>query len=524
MKRTPKRVVLPLAAVKAGLVLAIALAAVWLTGLAGTAGRPTRVWQGFYTLLIRADSPRADELGPAAQALGPGVVAETTATVSFWSFTGVQKVTVDEIGARIDRSDPRRDRVMDALAGYFQARRASGGSGWRILYIPARRAASAEYLRIAALLGLPWRGGWRLEEFNPVEFLLSAAALLAMAAILASPLRKGRRERLVLAVTGALLWIPFLLPGGVARLALSLLILATWHSGLESLFQLHGWDEKLVRESRGPIMRLLTASAAGLILLVPGSGFSAAAALSYAGAIAASGLIVVSLALLWGRARRPRARRKAFEPVPILKSSKPSPAPSGPGTAVFFLPFAAVAIVAAMGFFRSIPLPSPLPVPGARDFSWESLQRLSRNARAQRLPDLSDLVTHEAFQETLALGRPWGLPRADEMVYLREFSPNARAGTIVAVMRRVKVFDATWLAASLGHPPEGSIEGLLVSQRRPVAVAVRGQARGLLREIPVAVLALFLVSAWFARDLRTAPLMRSVLLRFNDAARRNQAP
>jgi hypothetical protein len=57
-----------------------------------------------------------------------------------------------------------------------------------------------------------------------------------------------------------------------------------------------------------------------------------------------------------------------------------------------------------------------------------------------------------------------------------------------------------------------------------MAVAFHGQVRILLRELPVAVLALFVFSAWFAWDRRAAPLMKSVLLRFNGAARRNQVP
>jgi len=530
MKRKKStREVLSLAPVKGGVVLALALAAVWLTSLSQVSDRPTRIWRGYETLLIRADAAGPSALDSVVNALGPGVVSEHTALVSFWDFTGVENVPVDRMDARIDPSDPRHDRFMDALPGYFRAssvsasptRLAGRGSGWSIAYIPARRAAVIDFLRIAAALGLPRHDAWRLAEFDPIEFLVSAAGILALAALLARPFRKEGRAGLLLAGIGALLWIPFLLPGGVARLALALLLLAAWFPAVDLFIVLHGWDEKLLREARDPLVKFLAAAGAGLVLLLPASGFSASAIVSLAGSLTASVLLIVALALLWGRARRPRRRRKKFEPVPIVR---PAGGPSRQGQAGFLLAFAAVLIAASIGFLRSAPVPTPLPVFGARDFSWESLTRLGRDSRAQRLPDFSDLVTHEAFQETLAFGRPWGLPRRDERVYVREFSMNPRAGSIVPEMRTVKVFDSAWLNAVLSRSLPGSIERLLVTQRRAMAVACHGQVRILLRELPVAVLALFVFSTWFAWDRRAAPLMKSILLRFNGAARRNQVP
>jgi len=530
MKRKKSaREVPPLAAAKAGAVLALALAAAWLPSIPGVTERPTRVWRGFETLLVRADLARPGAIAGVVKSLGPGAVSDLTATVSFWDFTGVENVPVAEIDARIDPSDPRHDRVVDALPGYFHAPgesasmtlRGGRGSGWSIAYIPSRHAALADYVRIASALGLPWHGAWRLVEFDPIELIVSVVALLTLAVLLAYPFRAEGRARFLLAVSGALLWIPFLLPGGVARLALSLLLLAAWFPAVDAFIVLHGWDEKLLREARDPLAKYLAAAAVGLVLFLPASGFSAAALLACAGPASASVLLIVALALLWGRARRPRRRRKKFDPVPIVK---PAAGLSRPGPAGFLLAIAAILIVAAIGVLRSVPVPTPLPVLGARDFSWESLARLARENRVQRLPDMSDLVTHEAFQETLTFGRPWGPPRRDERVYVREFSTNSRAGTILMEMRRVKVFDSAWLGAILRRASPGSVEGLLAAQGRAMAVAFRGQVRTLLRDLPVVVLMMFVFSAWFAWDRGAAPLMKSLLLRFNGAARRNQVP
>ncbi len=519
----------PLAAVKAGVVLALALGVVWLTNLAGVVDQPTRVWRGYETLLISADAARPGALEDVARGLGPGVVSELTATITFWNFTGIEEVPVAGIDARIDPRDPRHDRVMEALPGYFRTPRESApfhgqanhDGAWRIAYVPARWAAAVDYLRIAAVLGLPRHGAWRLAEFDPFEFLMSMAALIGLALMLAYPFKGKGRARLVLTAAGALLWVPFLLPGGVARLSLALLLLVVWFPAVDVFIVVHGWDKKLLREARDPIVRFLAAAGAGLVVLLPASGFSAAALISCAGSLAASVLVVIALALFWGRARRPRQRRKKFEPVPIVR---PARDPSRPGPAGAFLAFIAILLAAAIGIIRSVPVPTPLPVPGAGDFSWDSLARLARENRAERLPDISDLVAHEAFQETLSFGRAWELPRPDERVYVSEFAMNPRAGTIVRGMRKVKVFDSTWLSSVLHRAPPGSIERLLMNQGGVRVVALRGQVRNFLRELPIGMLALLIFSTWFARDLRATPLMKSVFLRLNSVARRNQVP
>jgi hypothetical protein len=149
---------------------------------------------------------------------------------------------------------------------------------------------------------------------------------------------------------------------------------------------------------------------------------------------------------------------------------------------------------------------------------------LGQQRRAEQLPDISDLVAHQAFQETISFGRPWGLPTRDERVYLREFSMNPWIGTIVPGMRKVKEFDATWLSSVLYRAPPTSIARLLVTQRGAKSVASRGQVRRLLRELPVALFVILLFASRSTLDLRTIPLMKDVFPRFNEDARRKQVP
>jgi len=510
----------------AGIVV-LALAAAWLPSIPGTAGGTTRVWRGYETLLLGAGAVHGGRLPRLVRAMGPGTVSELTATVSYWDFTGIGRTTVAGLDDRIDPSDPRHDRVMDDLRGYFRAP-AGGSTAWTVVYVPARRAPLLDYLRAAAILG-PGAGTWRLLEFDPVAAIAALAGILAFALFLAgASARGGRLTRAAAAAAAAALWIPFVLGGGLARLALSLLMLFTWYRAADIVIALHGWDKRVIRDVRGPLVAFAASAGAGLVLLVPAGGFAAGSLAAFAGPAAASILLLAAMGVYWGRARRPRApRRTGFTPVPIVKPS----ASAAPGPAGVLLALAVLTVAAVIPLARTVQVPTPIALVGVRDFSWQALGTLARSGRSPRLPDLADLVAHEAFQETIAFGRPWGLPRADEHVNVRGFLVDPASGAIAAVERRVKVFDGAWLASCVRGAQPGSVESLLVAQGRAEAVSLRGSARPLARELPTAVLVIALFFAGLARapeaarsGLRRVALMKDLLLRLNGAARRNQIP
>ena len=140
----------------------------------------------------------------------------------------------------------------------------------------------------------------------------------------------------------------------------------------------------------------------------------------------------------------------------------------------------------------------------------------------QGLPDVADLVTHDAYQETIAFGRPWRLPVADERVTVREFLTSRSSGAIVERRRTVKVFDAAWLESVRSRALPGSVEAMLFAQRRPVVAAFRGPGARLLPALPAVIAALGLLLSTLRGGLGGRPLIRAIYLRFNTTARRNQ--
>ncbi len=416
-----------------GLLVCAALAA-WLPLARMPAFQPTRIWRGYQTLLLSAGPSGAGAARVIAQALGPGVATEETSTVDFWSFTGLESVSLSGLDARIDPRDPRRDSFMDRAKGYFQA-----SNGAEILYIPARLPAARVFLRIAAHLGLPARGAWHLIEFDPVEKLLAVLGLFALALLLAAGQESPRRIAFPIAAAGALVWIPYVLSGGLDRLAIALASLLPWSELMRVLVLLHGWDEKLVREMRPWLVALAGVAGAGLVVECLLAGPSLLPLIASIAPFLGALLLLAGIAGVWGRAKRKRKKRAAFAPIPIVRPARK--AARFPRAALIVGAGLLVA-AAIVPLLRDQPLPTPLPLADARGFSWEAVARLGRGAGSGRLPDFAGLVLHEAFQEAMTFGRSEGLPVPDERVYLRTYTDDGSTGVVTERQRMAKTFDA----------------------------------------------------------------------------------
>ena len=498
-----------------GLLVCAALAA-WFPLVRVPMVQATRVWRGYQTLLVRAGPAGAGAARIVAGALGPGVATEETSTVDFWSFTGLESVSIARLDARLDPRDPRHDAFMDRAKGYFRP-----DADTQLVYIPARLPSARVFLRIAAHLGVPARGSWRLIEFDPVEKSLAVLGLFGFALLLAACQESPRRIAFPLAAAAAFLWTPYVLSGGLDRLAFAMASLLPWSELMRVLVVLHGWDEKLVREMRPWLAAQAGVAVTGLVIQTLLAGPSLLPVLSYLPPLLGTLLLLAGVAGIWGRAKRTRKKRAAFAPIPIVR---PAREPSRVARAALLIGGCFLIIVALVALLRNAPLPTPLPLPGARDFSWAAVARLRRAAGTHRLPDFSSLVLHEALQEGMAFGRSGGLPTPDERVYLRTYVNDGSTGIVTERQRMAKTFDTTWLRSVLGRATPGSIAFLLREQRRPVAVAVRGPFRWIAGELLAVLLAVAALLVLLARDPGVRPLIEGILLRFNSFARRNQIP
>lgn len=498
-----------------GLVLGLIL--LWAPFAPFVTPKPTRVWRGYYTLLARAGGPADSRLGAALARLGPGVVSADTTTVDIYDFSSVVRFRLAELSSRLDPLDPRRDPYIDRMGGYFSV--PTSDADFHVVYIPARRSALAIFLSLTGALGPSRRAGWRLVELDPVEKIVGAISVIACASLGALAPWRRRRGSLSVAVAGALLWIPAILASGPATLSISLLLLFFW----VPLAQ-----RRLASAPRGANPRRVSLPL--FLYTAVGAGSTAVFSLLKGSALgdsmqpAAPFLCSLLLLVLAPRLRavaRSCGSTPAFSSVPLLRPLKDD----GRGTQrVLLLALLCIAIAVLIPLGRGGALPAPLPLLGTRGFSWDAVARLQKKARADGLPDFSDLVAHEAYQQTAGFGRAWQSPVRDERVYGVDYLVDPKSGVVSARPRTLARFDSSWLARVASRPPSGSLEALLLAQDRPASVAVRGPARSLARELPFAALAFSVLLALLCRDLRLGLLIRGNLWRLMGEARRDQIP
>ena len=252
--------------------LAAMIAFLWLPAAPGLGPHPSWLWRGYQTLSVRSDIIRDRGAVAVASRLGAGVVCDVTAGADFWDFGSLARVPYSALDSRLDPSDPRRDRYIEGAGGYFHA--VGAGRDWWVAYIPAARTGLRSWLKLASSLGFPFRGEWRLAEFDPLEKLLSLLAVFAFAVLLALSLEESRRAAVLIAVATALLWTPFLLAGTVAQLAVCLIVLLSWFPLLRACLQLREWDGQLFRAVSRPLRLFVGVAAAALATSSLGPGFS----------------------------------------------------------------------------------------------------------------------------------------------------------------------------------------------------------------------------------------------------------
>jgi hypothetical protein len=445
-----------------------------------------RLWRGYYTVLA---GPSAG-LPPFAAALAghPGidaVVSRYTSPASFNTFDGFATLPVAGLAARLDPQDPRYDPYLRGLEAYF--RNAQEGGSQEVMYIRSDR--SPAWL-LALFARLPEARGLRLRllETGPAA-ALRLALFCAFGALLVA--RQRGLELRLLSAAAALPWLPVIYFGSALSLLASLALLPVWPALLASV---HPFLRERVfapsRRHQGPVGEGLPATSrpgvsraavrllppllavAALFLLLKRAGQPLGAA-ALAGA---SGLLLLPLLYAAVTLRLAFCQHVPFLPVPILaRGQGRSRGRPGVQTAALLMICVAVLSLPLLALWsrlepRIVPAPA---APTGADLSWASLEALSLDSQAGVLPDLADYVSHQAYQEGLAFGRPYTFPSLGERVVIPSFARGPDGQGVVRADRVVLRYPDAWLARTLDNAPEGSVARLLVDQAQAVPVHLR---------------------------------------------------
>ena len=454
----------------AGVVAAVVLVAGWMVVRSRPAlAEAVQVWHGYYTLAVSSDSPelldRLEEAG-----LRP-VVAAATARETITTFRGTELVPVAGLDRRLDRLDPRYDPYLREVGEWFAA--GPGGLDARVVYVASVQPPASFAARVARALagtgvrweiaGLPWRS------------LLSALLLYAAAAAALIAPRGGaapRRWRVVLGLPWLFLVAQGGLPAAVVAVPAHIAVLR-----LAGIAALRG-----VATAQPPgAGRAAPAARPALgVSLAAGAAMAAVglAVATPAGALVAALARYLAIGSLWSAALAACAALAGVLPRPARPASGRSPARSAGAVApahrsplaarlagAAALAAVAVALVLPGGVGAHVARPDARAAAGPVTLA--AMASFSAGAEPG-LPVLSDYATHLAYQQTLAVGRPYRLPAPDERVTVNHYRRTA-GGRVVREQREVARFTDAWLAAALADASDGSIAALLAAQGGLVA-------------------------------------------------------
>ena len=456
-------------------------------------------WQGYYTLFIRGEELGA-ELTAELRAL-PGVtllLSEDSSTISFNSLNEMEKVTLARVGDRLDETDPRFDSYMKELPGYFKAEK--WGIKYQVLYLRSRMSPVTLYSLIALVIE---RHGseFRMLEYDPQAAILYVALFLLFSLFLF--MLRAPAGYLVLSLSGLLPWLLNILTGNFLDLISFYLIFPFQLIFMGQLFRLlkgnltsSGLNPSVKRAAFISVILSLTLLVtafvlANLLVILPVPDSSTINRNLSALALNILAYPFLYLLLSW---RAKYMQHFVFEPLPILGRSMVNRKISIGRSAWLFPILLIISISLPLAFLekRLHGFSHPAPRLAAFRFekiSWTSLEHLQLTPAASDLPDLSDFITHSAFQQGILFGREYIFPYPGERLYISQYFLEEKGAEnsgrpITKRLKMVRQYKTSWLFETLAGLPANSVGAMLAAQERAVQVERSSEAVRLLQKTP----------------------------------------
>ncbi|HEB10091.1 MAG TPA: hypothetical protein ENI06_02620 [Spirochaetales bacterium] len=456
-------------------------------------------WQGYYTLFIRGEELGA-ELTAELRAL-PGVtllLSEDSSTLSFNSLNGMEKVTLARVADRLDENDPRFDSYMKELPGYFKAEKWE--TKYQVLYLRAKISPVALYSLLALVIE---RHGseFRMLEYDPQAAILYVALFLFFSLFLF--LLRAPAGYLALSLSGLLPWLLNILTGNFLDLIsfylifpFQLIFFGQLFRVLKSNLTSSGSNLSVKRAAFKSVIMgfaffLTVFVLANLLVILPVPDSSTIIRNLSALALNILAYPFLYLLLSW---RAKYIRHFVFEPLPILGRSMVNRKISI-GRGVWLFPLLLIIFISLpLAFLEKRLHGFSYPAPRLAAFkldkiSWESLEHLQLTPAASDLPDLSDFLTHSAFQQGIFFGREYIFPYPGERLYISRYfleENGAENGgrRISKRLKMVRQYKTSWLFETLSGMPANSVGAMLAAQERAVQVVRSSEAVRLLKQTP----------------------------------------
>ncbi|MAG13314.1 MAG: hypothetical protein CMN78_01830 [Spirochaetales bacterium] len=474
-------------------------------------GNPTH-WKGYHPLLVDSEA----ELEPILDTLsanGLESVSSHNTYVHISRFYSTEQVSVARVGERLDVADPRLDPYIRGLLGFFTA--AHRGDVWHVIYLHATKGPFYTWLRIRRAL-VPLGVSYLVPERIGLWLALSPPIFVLYVYFLSGRLHGKKRNHFVLSIPFFILAVR----GGAFGFASAILILPGWLSFsvliLEQITQFLYW--KSIRLRLRGVVKPAVFLFVGVVLSYFLSIFSLEphqlrTAITWA-VVTALAAIILDGSLV-GIARILQEHR-LFLPIRVLSGSIWGGARTdGLTHSSLLIPFIVLpAVIGAFGFSITEGIPRPVPIKDTQLVKWKDVQTLHLFRESTELPDISDYLTHRAFQEGLMYSQSWEFPVLDHTIAIADYQEHD--GRILAVQEDAVAYNDEWFEKMIADASLGGITRMLVEQQS-AAYVERSPPRSGLALVQQIALAFFILTPFiFVSGNLTANNiygMRNLLLR-----------
>lgn len=477
-------------------------------------------WRSFDLVLVPDDVPLA-RVRTRLAATGRDVLDAESARVVVEEFTGAAPRTLASVSERFDADDPRLDPFLQAAPRLFRA--GTGDSSYHVIYLARGGAGPISPLGLGtALEGVPHR---LVAGSTPIPLIVTAGALLAMIAVLASM----RERRLpVLAAMPAVLALAFGWGAvGLVRAVVPALGWAVWQDARvkpEREYLVYGRPPREhERVTASDVMLVLSALAATLTFAIPDRGAGATWREVLGQLLFCAVLATISRAAFVVHRRRVHdSEHPFFQPRPILPRARRVPAGAIPARSVLVvaavLLLTLVAVLVSDRLFAAPAAETIVPVPEYAELAPDDalatgpvasdpesgasiLTRASAISPQRRPLSTAGFVAHRWYQDTLVWGGQYRVPAPGEAAAIYRYERSADG--LTARLEPQVVADERWLA-TLSDAGRTSLYRVFLEEGGVFSVvaqpfAVAGPAPGLLMRLALIVLSVPLLLASIER-------------------------
>ncbi len=426
----------------------------------------SRIWEDYYMLLVKGENDTTDRLETALSRQGFSFISAENTTVPFFDYSGIKPVPLNDIQTRYLSFDPRISDYARNVSSYFMS--STGGKDCRIIYVKSDDSPLRFALEIEGLS--EWSSeGVSIADFNWTGMVITLVIFLVLVAFFVSWTELPKVIPILIAVP----WIEFLVLGADFGAVGPILLYGAIMTSFEYIK-----PSFLERQQGGARLQALPVWIGSMLVLSLVVSLAMTAGVSGWGytlrvfgyGILGSCLIAAAYGALTHMTTE-RMEHDRFIPVPII---------AGTVHAERTRDRRRIGILAALVLSSYIlpgipesdtgyPVPVPVRYKHAPDFSWDSLAVLSeRKDNTGSLPDLSDYLTHMAYQEGFLYNRDYTFPERNETIQVNRFV--RKSGEIFSRSDCVKQFTDTWYEDIMANASKDGITALLLAQEYPTGV------------------------------------------------------